>query len=445
MVKQFTMRRLLVLMSTAGVVCFNQSALATGFQLWEQDGASIGNYHAGRAAIADDASTAYYNPAGLIRIKNQQMVFGADPIMTDFRYNGTVAVDTLIDPISGDLNVPQPAAAQGGGFNLVPFFHYAAPINNCVVFGFSIDAPFGLKTDYGNNTVLRYAASLTSLQIIDVSPSLGVALTDKLSVGAGVDWQRAQAQFNQTAVAFFPSMDTLSNNDGHSQAWGYHAGILYQFTPQTRVGVSYQSKVTHHIRGKSLFSGPLANGVEGGNQVSEYVHVNATLPATTSLSLFHSFNCQWDAMGSLSYTQWNVFRDLILQNVAGIEDGNATNSLNVIIPQAYHNTWNYAVGANYHPTAQWTLRTGLGFDQSPSNNRYRNVQLPDSDRIAIALGGHYQATRTIGFDLGWTHLFAMNTHINNLTQQVGDEKVTTNGSVQANADVYGLEMKWDLV
>lgn len=438
MTRQLVLRRLVFLMSAAGIMSFHQSAMAAAFQLWEQDGASIGNYHAGRAAIAEDASTSYYNPAGLIRIKNQQVVFGADPILTDFRYKGTVKVDTLNDP------TPQPVTAQGGGFNLIPFGHYASPICDCVVFGLSVDVPFGLQTNYGSNTILRYAATLTSLQVIDVSPNLGIALNDKFSIGFGVDWQHLNAEFDQTATFGDQTFDTYSRNTGTSEAWGYHLGALYQFTPQTRVGLSYHSKVSHRVMGKSAFVGPIANDLAGGTQASENLRAATTLPATTTLSAFHSLNCLWDIMGSVSYTQWNVFHDLILQNVAGILNLESTNTLPVIVHQNYHNSWSYAVGANYHPCQRWIIRTGLGFDQTPSTNQYRNVQLPDTNRIGVALGTHYQATRTLGFDISWAHVFGMNTRIHNLTQTTGDENVTTNGSVKAGADVYGFQVRWDL-
>jgi long-chain fatty acid transport protein len=437
MINRFYFRKLFILMATSGFLVTSQQAMAAAFQLWEQDAASIGNYHAGTAATADDASTAWYNPAGLIRIKNQEIIAGADPVLTNFRYSGSVNVNTLIDPL-------QPATAQGGTFNLIPFGHYAAPISDRVAFGFDVVVPYGLRTNYGTTSLVRYASTYTSLQVIDVTPSLAVAVTDKFSVGAGIDWQKANAEFDQTATAIDQTFDTFSKNTGHSYAWGYHAGVLYQFNPQTRAGLDYVGKVTHHLRGKSTFSGALANSATGGVQESDILRANITLPARTTVSILRAVNPCWDAMGSITYTQWNVISDITLQNTAGILGGVADNNLPIVVHQNLHNAWNFAVGANYHPNETWIFRTGAGYDQSPVPNRYRNLQLPDSDRIALALGAHYQATKALGFDGGWTHVFAMNTRINNLSQTVGDETVVTNGSVNASADVFGLQVKWDI-
>lgn len=450
MAKQFNLRRLFLLMSMAGAVGVSNQAMASAFQLWEFDAASIGNYHAGAAAIADDASTAMYNPAGLVRIKNQEFVLGADPILTNFQYKGTVKVSTLLVPTDfGFMPAPgQAVTAQGGGFNIVPFGHYAAPISNRFVFGMSIAVPFGLKTDYGIASAARYAATLTKLQVIDYTPSLGIGITDKLSVGVGLDIQKLSAEFDQITTFGIQGLlapeDTISQNESSDTGYGWRAGALYQFNDKTRLGVNYRSKVTHHTRGNSYFKGPLAtNGI---SQESNYFKATATLPAVSSLSLFHSLTNCWDVMGTIGYTQWSVLKDLILQNVAGVDaQGVNSNTVVIIIPERYRNSWNYTVGASYHPNNKWILRTGMGYDQTPANNNYRNLQLPDSDRVVFALGAHYQANKQIGFDLGWMHVFAMNTRINNLTETVGPEHVTTNGSVKGGADVYGLQLKWDIV
>mgnify|MGYP001014185737 CR=1 FL=1 len=446
MSKRLNFQRLFLLMSAAGTLGFTSHAMAAAYQLWEQDGASIGNYHAGRAAEAPDASTAYYNPAGLIRIKNQQVVFALDPVLTDFKFNGTMNVSTAG---LGSLG-PVPATGQGGTYNTVPSLNYAAPLNDRTVFGFSVVSPFGLETNYGSSSPVRYAATLTSLQIVDISPSLGIALNDKLSIGFGADVERARGEFDLVAgspiLNFFTdtNLDTPSKNVGYSWGYGYHLGALFQFSEQTRVGLAYHSKVTQHLEGTSKLIGPLANDITGGEQKSDDLKTNTTLPATTTLSLFHSLNPTWDLMGTVAFTQWSEFSNLVLQNVAGIQDGMSSNLIVVNIPENYRNTWNYSVGANYHASEQWMFKGGVGYDETPASGRYRNLQLPDSDRIPVALGAHYQANKTLGFDAGWTHFFVMNTRINNLTQAVGDQSTTTNGTVHSSADVFGFQVKWDI-
>lgn len=444
MAKRFTVRKLSRVMIGAGILAASQLTYAAAFQLWEQDGASVGNYHAGIAAIAEDASTGYYNPAGLIMIKNQQIVFGSDIVDTDIRYRGTVNVSTLG---SG----PQFVNVQGGGFNFIPNLHYAAPISDNFVFGFNIVVPFGLKTDYGQTTNVRYAATLSQIQVIDYTPSIGVAFNDHFSAGLGLDIEHMNGQFNQFATLAGTANDTISNNAGSDTAYGFHTGVLVRFSELTRVGLDYHSQTVFHMDGTSKFLGKLANFPAlnpNGEQLSNAFTANMTLPPITTLSLFRVLNPKWDLLASLSYIQWSTFNTFILKNVAGVRMAStgisSTNNLDVIINEGFRNVWNYSVGANYHANDQWIFRTGLGYDQSPAVNQYRSLQIPDSDRIAAAVGAHYQATKHIGLDASWNHLFVRNTRINNLSQVVGPETVTTNGSVRGGADVFAGQIVWDI-
>ncbi len=446
MAKRFTIKKLLFLLLSSGIVCVSPSVSASVYQLWEQDGASVGNYHAGRAASAEDASIAYYNPAGLVKIKNQQLVIGVDPIATDIIYRGTINVATAGVGTVGAT----PASAQGGGLTIVPDLNYAAPISDRFVFGFSIVKPFGLNTSYGTQSFTRYAATLSELQVVDFTPSLGVSITDKFSIGAGLDIERASAEFdlaggNSNLQAVNGSnADTYQQNTGGDHAYGFRLGALYQFTPATRVGLAYNSKVVDNIHGTSQLYGPLANNSTGGTQVAGHFRTRLILPATTTLSAFHTINPKWDLMGTVILTQWSAVRNLTLNNVAAQIGGVSSNAVTVSIPQQYKNTWNYSVGANYHANQQWMWRAGIGFDQSPVNNQNRTLQIPDNNRIAVAVGTHYQASKALGLDAGWTHQFIANSTVNN-TLVVGDQSTQAQGKVYANTDIFGFQLRWDFL
>ncbi len=441
MAKRFVVKRLVLLLSLSGLVSIHHPVMASAFQLWELDAVSVGDYHAGHAAIADDASTSFTNPAGLIRIKNQEIIAGGSAIYTRFKVNGNVQVNNTFNDIIG---TPQSAIAQGGGFNFVPFGHYAFPVNNKLTLGLSILVPFGLQTNYGDKSAIRYSAMLSSIKVIDYAPAMGVAVNQRLSLGLGLDVQQMNGEFTQmtTSDASTQDTDTLSHNKGSDTAYGYHWGVLYQFSPKTRAGLTYHSQVVHHLTGDSTYTGFLAEAFDV--LPSDQLSVKIALPPITSVSLFHEFNPKWDMMASISYIQWNVIQDLILNNTAGILANEGTNTLPVVIHAGYHNTWNYTVGANYHVNSQWLFRAGLGYDQTPTTNQYRNLQLPDSDRIALAIGAHFQMNKKFGLDAGWTHIIAMNTAIHHVPQTLGDEMVVTNGNISANANVYALQLRWDI-
>ncbi len=441
--KRFQARKLVTALSIAGLFVYSSHAMASAFQLWEQDAASVGNYHAGYAAAAYDASTAFYNPAGINRFKEQQFVLAGDAVISDFKYRGTIGVNTI------QAGLPMSTTSQGGNFAMIGAMHYVAPYNDALAFGLSVDAPFGLKVNYGKQTPLQYASTVTSVRVIDISPVVSFKFNHHLSFGIGPDAQIMKGEFDSVGTLGGGISDTPSVNIASDTGYGFHAGLLYEINENSRVGLSYHSQVVHHLTGNSTFSGPLAAlGTEADSGVlrASGSRLNLTLPAYTALSVFHKINSSVAVMGTVIYTQWSVLRNLVLQNVAGISPTlDRSTTLLVIIPQYFHNSFTASVGVDYYLTDKITLRGGVGVDQTPINNAYRNVQLPDSTRYAFAVGGHIQSTQTLGFDLGWTHIFMNQVSVNPPDQVMGAAVVATNGQVNGGADVFAAQLVWDMV
>src|SRR5689334_24712461 len=109
------LKPLCAMLYLAGLVGTN-NAFAGGFMLWEQNVTSVENFHAGRAVLANDASIAYDNPAGITRIKNQQLVLGGMGIMTDIRFDGQLSTCLTVGG-SVTCGTPTIGTAQGGSFN----------------------------------------------------------------------------------------------------------------------------------------------------------------------------------------------------------------------------------------------------------------------------------------------------------------------------------------
>ena len=196
--KRFAIRKLFHLMCVGGILGLSNNAMASAFQLFEQDGATVGNYHAGHSAEANDASTSFYNPAGITRIHNQQLVVGDVGILSDIKFRGTTNL-SLVLPGNAAFGIPGRVApfggtmntvSQGGGFSQVPNFYYVAPVTDYLGVGLSVNVPFGLRTDYGRDTALRYAATKSEIQVVDISPSIGFNVTKQLSLGLGFDVQK---------------------------------------------------------------------------------------------------------------------------------------------------------------------------------------------------------------------------------------------------------------
>jgi long-chain fatty acid transport protein len=444
----------------------NTASYAGAFSLYtESSPAAIGNYAAGSAAEAADASIGWYNPAGLPLLKKQELVVGGVGVFPKAEISGSSTYSTVsalpIPPFVQTFN-----NINAGDSALVPSVHYALPVGDRAAFGLSIVAPFGLATDWGTASPVRYQATFTDLVTANVSPELGAMVTDNFSVGAGLDLQYAQVKFNQMigiptvldVIGLPPTAaDTLSYNKGTSFSVGYHVGIMALFNDQhTRVGLNYQSQMRHQFNGFSRLNGPLATpgNIFALPAASTVVNNNLssgpiTLPDVLTLSAYQDLNDRWAVLGSVLYTGWSSFKVIQLYNVvapAVAADGTITPvAVNNSAPQYYKDVWRAALGVNYHLNEAWMLKVGGGYDQTPTTNAYRDVRLPDADRWALSAGAHYQMRSNIGFDVGYTHLFAVrNTLINETAFLNATTTSSVNAIATASADLVGVQVVWTI-
>lgn len=405
------------------------SAMASNFQLFEYNGAGVGNYDAGGAAIADDASTGFINPAGLVRLEHAQFVIAGSGIWTEGVFHGTAC--------GGVRCVPANVSKDGGGFSFVPAFYYALPINDRFTAGIGANAPFGLSTNYGKNSLLSYSASFSQVQVMNINPTLAFKFNDQFSMGFGLDIQKMDATLNaevNLAPQLFPNSQV--KNTANDWKVGWNAGLLYQFNEATRAGLSYISRVKHHIKGDAKLTGGVINNIK-----SNHLEADITLPPTTVLSIYHDINETWSVMGTAIYTQWETIQQIALNNTttpSGIGFGSTLGT--VVLPENFTNTWRLAVGADYRINEKFRLRSGIGYDKSPVNNTDRVIRLPDNNRFAVAVGAQYAPTEVVRFDIGYQHLFIKDGEINQVTPLSKSIGHTTN-----SANLVGLQLTVDVV
>ncbi|MCW8410276.1 outer membrane protein transport protein [Legionella sp. PATHC035] len=467
--------RTLVNAAVISVLAAAGGAHAAGFSLYgEGAGYAVGNYAAGSAAEAADASTGWYNPAGLALLREQQVVFGGIGIFPTLKMDGSSTFTTstgLPPPFPPVVQYVQNFEGVDGSYDaFVPSFHYALPLGERTTFGLSVTAPFGLATDWAPDSPVRYSATYTEILTTNISPELGTRLTEHFALGAGLDLQWARAKFNQMigAPTLFlllqedpAKVDSLSYNKASSWGVGFHVGAMGMFNDNhTRIGLNYQSRVRHVFYGHSRFSGILANNnfelvfpilPPSASRTNDDLFSNPQeFPDVVTLSAYQDINDKLALLGSVVYTGWGVFKNIQLNNVAVPNIGappffNVTQAnieSNVI--QDYHDSWRVALGANYWVNPKLMLRLGGGYDQTPTNDTFRNIRLPDVDRWAVAVGAHYQWRPNVGVDVGYTHLFAGSRPDVNSFQALSttsEYNVNIDGGNFA-ADLVGAQLTW---
>lgn len=455
--------RTLVSVAVVGILA-TSTAHSGSFSLYtESSAAAIGNYAAGIAAEAADASTGWYNPAGLALLHKQEVVFGGVGVFPTSQLTGTSTFTS-----SGVHFVQNFSGIDGAESAFVPSFHYALPLGDNLTFGLSAVSPFGLATDWGTTSAVRYQATLSELLTTNISPEIGAKLNENFAVGAGLDIQYARVKFNRIIGLptvfdpdYFPasSADTLSYNNGNSVGVGFHAGVMAMFNDQhSRLGLNYQSQMRHNFHGQSRLVGKLAApgsllsvGTANPNALFKDNELSSNpveLPDILTLSAYHDMNQTIALLGSVVYTGWSSFKTIGLNNVAAPiidpSSGKVTQGkVNSISQQNYSDTWRVALGANYHVNPLLMLRVGGGYDATPTNDIDRDVRLPDASRWALSVGAHYQARPSIGLDMGYTHLFAAeNPSINRIDAIGTTSSYNVNAIGRTSADLVGAQLVW---
>lgn len=425
------MRKILALSS---LLAFSTHSFASDFSLPFINASGLGNAYADWATSADDASTAYANPAGLTRLHHQQLTMAILGLTGNTKFTGT----TVGFPSPPYL--PEKGSASSRLGAIFPTIFYALPVNDRFTVALSQTTPFALGTNYPKDSIVRYFATNSKVVVVDIGPSVGMKLTDKLSAGLGFDANRLAFNLNNMiplAGSVGPNATLTGIPDAESQnhlsGWGYgwHGGLLYEWKPTTRIGASFNSMVMFHTTGDSEIYIPFfPNTYRTKNQKS-----NAALPARAQFSVHHDLNPCLTLMGTAFYTNWRTFDKITMKRVM-LPDGNTTS---VTIPLNYRNTFDYSVGLNYKANTKLLLRTGLQFMNTPSNDTYRGVADPIGRGTIVAGGATYYYNPCLSYDFGVAHTFFQQEAVN-IVNPLG--RASGHNNIQST--VIGAQINWNI-
>lgn len=405
----------------ASLAAVSGTAAASGFALIEQSASGLGNAYAGGAASAEDASTIFFNPAGMSRLNGKQIAVAVNAIKPSAKFSGTA---TGLAPLQV---AGTGTGSDAGSLALVPNGYFAMEINPQLRFGLGINVPFGLQTEYDSNWMGRFQAIKSKIETVNLNPSLSYQLSDGVAVGAGFSYQHIKGDLsgvtNYSAAAYAagfaagglagaaaalaaaggPGKEGVSTLTGNDNAWGYNFGALFNINPQTRVGLAYRSRIKYNLNGTVSFANrPAALAAALPDQA---VTLAITMPDSFSVSAFHQLSDKWDVMADASWTGWSAFQQLNVLKTNG-------SSLSTPTPENWKDTWRVSAGANYHYSNQWMARAGVAFDQSPVSDSFRTVRIPDADRTWLSVGGQYKPSKESTLDFGYAHLFVNNASLN---------------------------------
>jgi long-chain fatty acid transport protein len=491
--------RVLVAAISAAVVA--PTAMASGYKLNEQGAAGAGNAYAGRAAVVEDASIVFYNPAGMVKLKRPELTVGASYIDATGSFDLDSYTNGAQRPYSSLGGSPY---SDGGDFipsAMVPYAYFAMPINEKFAAGFGVFAPFGTNTDYSDNFVGGGFADETQLTSIEFQPAVAYRLNDQISLGFGLDITYMQGLLSKQ-VDTVPYNEMIEGSNGGSgpadftgttgasgtysdykgfenhyevsgDDWqlGYNLSMMWDINSDITLGVAYRSEMKFKLKGdselkqdagvvglKDLGSGNYAiapvDGLGGEGLVPKQgSEVPITTPQSLTISYAQQLTDKLQLVAGATWTQWSVFKDFdvkstesspgMIEQLSDLDAGYIGH-----IEENWHDTVAVAIGANYQLNDDWLLRTGYANDQSPVSNSYRTARVPDNDREWLSAGFNYRINQDLDVDFAFSYLFFEDTEVDEYDREVSGEpkagSPNLKGTYSMDALAYSLQVNYKL-
>lgn len=382
-------------------------AHAAGFALIEQNASGLGNAYAGAAAVAADASTVYFNPAGMTLLPDRQLVVAGHLIKPKMEFSGTIS-----SPVDGGQG------GDAGDWALVPNAYFAYRLTPDVHVGLGVNSPFGLKTEYDPDWIGRFQAIKSEVKTVNLNPSIAYRVSDQFSVGAGLNLQYFDTKLTNSAGTL-----GLAAVEGDDYGWGYNLGALWQITPATRIGLSYRSEIDYELEGSVNFSARPALDGE--------VTAKTTMPDSASVSVFHKLSPTWDLLADVTWTGWSSFDELAIYRASGVPLS--------YTPENWDDILRYSLGVTWHTSERLSLRGGAAYDEAPVSDVDRTPRIPDGARIWIAVGGQYRISKQGAIDFGYAHVFVDDVSINSPAPGTVPMSPTLTGEYDSAVDILSAQ------
>jgi long-chain fatty acid transport protein len=441
---------------------------AAGFALMEQNTAGLGNAYAGAAAVAEDASTIFFNSAGLTQLKRTSLVLNGAAIMVNSKFRNANSQPALGFGTAGSNG------GNAGGTTLVPALYLAVPVSDRITGGIGVNAPFGLKTEYSDDWLGRFQGILSDVKTVNVNAALAFKVNDVVSFGVGANHQSLDATLTKNvnytaviaqgvqqqllpllqagtitlaqysaqvnaAIAANAGLQGRSTVKGSDSAWGYDIGLLLNFNDRTRLGLSYRSALAYNVNGNASFAPPTSSNPTGQAIITAAgastlangpVTLAIKLPATARLALLQKLGSKVELLGEVSWTQWSDIPELRVKRTNGVTLSNTTEN--------WDNTMRYAVGASYKLGDAVKLRIGAAIDKSPVPDATRTPRLPDADRTWLSAGARINIGKNVDMDLGYSYVKAKDAPLN---QNDGNTTAfgLINGEHKTSINILGVQ------
>ena len=392
------MSRLSFSLSIAVMQLFSASTIFAGGLYLSEIGTpvSLGTAGVGNVVNNVSADSAFTNPAGMTGVRQDTTLGGIQALVPVVRFDSDIAESGGSD------------GGNAGNLAAIPSFFLVKKLPSDISVGFSLTAPLGGGVDYGRDFVGRYQASKSILNGLGISTSAAYKINDQWSIGAGVtalySVLESDTSIKQADMAGNPLPDgNMKLDDIDDWAPQYFLGATWEPNDKTLIGLLYRSEAETTLDGDlqiTNISNPLASSISSrldnismDLNYAQLIAVGMRYKVTDQLALLVDFDWEdWSALGSERI------------EVGGLPSGPVVQYADFNWKDTYH------VGGAlvYQLDNEGTfISTGLSYDSSPVDDKYRTFLLPMDEMVKFGLSygkeksAHSAFSYSIGTSVIW--------------------------------------------
>lgn len=345
-------------------------------------------------AIADDATAASWNPAGLIQLEEPELsiVGSFNSISEDFLSRSHPEIEDTFSDESMDLNfasivypIPRLIGDRNAVVSLSYQQRYDLSRNHDFPFRTRLFAQDGSTSDIDQDFLFDQSGSLST-----ISPAIAVEISNTLSVGVTVNFWRSSflsengwkqtEDLDRTSIITDPIIGELppihtqrrsvSEYDDF-KGENYTLGLLWNVTPRWNIGIRYDSAFTGTTKFKRQV---IRNGMIESESREER---RISFPDTLAIGASFRANDRLTLSADISKTDWN---DMVAKTGDGTTFSlvDSTNRDDSTVRTDFEDTITARFGVEYVMLPKnldselnylWTLRGGLFYDEEPASGR----------------------------------------------------------------------------
>ena len=400
------------LLLVGAAIAAPRTARASGFHVDEQDAAATGRSGA-VIAHATNASSIYYNPAGMAELHGLQLQLGGTAVRPTAEFT----------PAEGG----EKTKANPDTF-VLPQLFASWRASAQVALGIGLYSPFGLALDWPASSPGAGSVRQAELHTFFITAAWALNLAQwvpGLSLGAGMDLVPAEVRLTRD-IPFGTDVGSAALS-GSAFGLGGRAGLSYRPSalPALSLGLTYRSPVLLKFRGDADFDAPPA--YRGSLPPDGGVHTSVTLPQMLIFGVSVAPLPEWDIELDATWRGWSSYDSLDVE----LPDGQVQSSR-----RDWKDSYTLRLGTEYTFDKRWSARLGAIWDQTPIPSTTLDFQLPDVNRIDLSAGFGAQITPLIRADVGALYVLPAS----RTTAMADPLEPPVKGTFRVDAWVFGLNV-----